>query len=271
MNEIPKSGFLEELSRIPSSQVEQAIKQVRKDVLNESFFVIPNNDGEAVRAAKILRAARAPHLDATPLPWGVKLDEMFSTPGQIKYQFIERLQKIGVKRVVLFELPAPNLEKALKDHGFEVTIIDHHKYSEYDRWKPESSLEQLMTLINWPKSRADEAIAVNDRGYVPGMKKMGLTDDEIRQVRLNDYIGQGQDPRAVRESFRQAEEALPKLKTREGVYILDLPPDVNPSVVKEELAIRAKDGLASSIEIYPGKIGFSGNPKIVNAFLEKID
>jgi hypothetical protein len=242
--------------------------------VKETVFVIPKNDGEAMRAIEILKAIKAPKLAGMYIEWGGKLDAFYH---HTEY-FLDTLRtKYGIplreiKRIVLFELPAPKLEEGLRRAGYEVVIIDHHNYAELEdkRYRAESSLEQLMSLIGWEPSRADMAIAINDRGYIPELREFGLNDDEIREVRLNDHLGQGKTISQVLGDRQRAEEILSFLPRVNGFYVLEsLNREVDSALVKEELNIR-EHGVVNIFEFSGKRIGFSGSPTVIKA-LEAID
>ncbi|MEN9723240.1 MAG: hypothetical protein RJB38_1226, partial [Pseudomonadota bacterium] len=246
---------------ITSEQISAAKQQIDQNLLNETLFIVPNNDGEARWAGEILRAAGAPYLQVSTQAWGATLDK---EPLDSKI-----LSK--VKRVVVVEIPSEETEEKLRQQGLEVITIDHHEYKhlKLDRSKgsTRSSLEQLMALIRWPMSRTDEAFAVNDRGYIPGLKKMGLAEEQIRQIRRYDLIAQGRVDQEVDAATRQAQSLIPTLPRRNGIYILDRV-SADEAILKQELAIRSQDGLVSTFEIRSDKLGFSGSPAIVRGLLE---
>jgi esterase len=248
--------------RIPPEQITAAKKQIDREILDDTFFIVPNNDGEASRALDILYALEAPHIHMSKQKWGATLDKE-SLPS------VEALKERGVKRIAVFEIPGPVEEEKLRKAGFEVIHIDHHSYQGdiLDRRRSESSLEQLMSLINWPMSRTDEALAVNDRGYIPGLKKMALTEDEIRQIRKYDLIAQGRTEQEIDTEIRNAHALIPKLPQRHGVYILDRV-NADEAILRQELAIQSKDGLVSTLAVRPDKVGFSGNPEIAQKLLK---
>ena len=126
-----------------------------------------------------------------------------------------------------------------------------------------------MSLINWPASRADQAISVNDRGYIAGLRAMDLSPEEIRAVRLNDYVGQGKDPNAMKKAISAAQDLIPTLEMRNGVYVVDKPLNFDEKALIEELAIQSGNAIANVAIIRGDKIGFSGSPKIVNLLKEK--
>jgi hypothetical protein len=90
--------------------------------------------------------------------------------------------------------------------------IDHHNNLN-DRV---SSLEQLAEILQLKLSREQQLIAANDKGYIPEMKKMGATQEEIEQIRLKDRQMQG-----VSESDeQQAEEAINNKTEEKGIIVV---------------------------------------------------
>lgn len=243
--------------KIPSEQIAEGRARVDQAYLNETLFIVPRNDGEAVRAVEILEALRAPNLRVSKQAWGATLDRE-GLPARLPE---------GVKRVVVFEIPSIATESELRAKGIEVVIVDHHFYKDVDRRRDDSSLEQLASLLNWPMSKVDMAIAVNDRGYIPGLKAMGLSEAEIREVRVYDTVAQGRSKEWVEETVRMSQEDIPKFKIEAGVVIIDRPV-ADEGILKQELAIRAHDGIAHSLIINNNRVSFSGDPKVVKALLE---
>jgi len=242
--------------------------------LQETFFVIPSNDGEAVRAIEILRAAGAPMVAAMKVEWGTKLEKFFTrAPSFFNYfRDYHSIQGRKAKRIVLFELPAPELENSLRSEGYEVVIVDHHNYAELkdNRYRAESSLEQIMQLIGWQPSRADMAIAINDRGYIPGMRAFGLTDEEIREVRLNDHLAQGKPRSQILFDRERVEEFIPLLRKVRGFFVLEsMNREIDSALLKEEINIRSP-GVVDIFEFSGKRIGFSGSPAVIKA-LKAID
>jgi hypothetical protein len=154
----------------------------------------------------------------------------------------------------------------LAQKGYDIKIIDHHAYKGLDRRTEKSSIEQLMSLINWPANETDMAIAVNDRGYIPGLKGSGFSSAEIESIREYDLVAQGQILNEVRQQVKLAQLLIPVLPKREGVTILDNV-EANEGILKQELAIREEDGLANTFEVRSTKLGFTGCPSAVKALL----
>lgn len=78
--------------------------------------------------------------------------------------------------------------------------IDHHNSNAH---KP-SSLEQLAELLEIPLSRQEQLIAANDRAYIPGMKALQASDEEISGIRQADRACQG----VTEEEEKLAEQAI---------------------------------------------------------------
>lgn len=73
-----------------------------------------------------------------------------------------------------------------------VPPANYHRIDHHNDWdgKP-SVLEQVSELLGVPLSRDLQLVAANDKGYIPAMKAMGATDDEISDIRQRDRAAQG--------------------------------------------------------------------------------
>ena len=78
--------------------------------------------------------------------------------------------------------------------------IDHHN----DMNGRPSSLEQVAALLGVELNRCQMLVAANDSGYIPAMKALGATDEEISDIRLRDRAAQG----VTEEDERLAEETI---------------------------------------------------------------
>lgn len=65
--------------------------------------------------------------------------------------------------------------------------IDHHN----EHAGEPSALEQLMELLHESARRYHQLVACNDKGYIPGLKAMGATQEEIAVIRKADRKAQG--------------------------------------------------------------------------------
>lgn len=66
-------------------------------------------------------------------------------------------------------------------------LIDHHN----ENSDIPSAIEQVADLIGVKLTREQQLIAANDKGYIPAMKALGATDDEISDIRRRDRAAQG--------------------------------------------------------------------------------
>ncbi|MFH1897522.1 MAG: hypothetical protein ABH886_04690 [Candidatus Desantisbacteria bacterium] len=97
------------------------------------------------------------------------------------------------KNVIVVEMPDVKKEEELgKSHN--LFIIDHHKYSDMNRYKPISSLEQFTCLISYHLDRWEMGVVLNDRGYIYALIENGYSDEEIRKIRQFDLSAQGYKP-----------------------------------------------------------------------------
>lgn len=98
------------------------------------------------------------------------------------------------------DLPGPMLARCL--------LIDHHgARAGADR---PTSLEQVFALLDLPAgqwTRRMQLIAANDRGWIPELREMGATFEEIMTIRACDRAAQGitkTEEAAAQEALQQA-------------------------------------------------------------------
>lgn len=246
-------------------------QQIESDYLHNTLFILPDNDGEAKRAIQILTALKAPHIHVSQQKWGATLDK--------EWQLIDQAVLSKVKRVAIFEIPGTAAgkgeiiaaEQLICDRGLALDIIDHHYYDWVDRYRPESSLEQLCAKIGWQMSAIDIAIAINDRSYIPGLISLGLNEAQIRAYRTFDLLAQGKPLADIQKQQRKCQSLTEELKkTKRGnLWIIDQL-RVDRAVLLQELALKSPDGLIQVFEMRPRKLGFSGNPEVC-AHLKALD
>jgi hypothetical protein len=83
--------------------------------------------------------------------------------------------------------------------------IDHH--NEYTD-KP-SALIQVAGILNHPLTRYEQLVAANDSSYIPGMIKLGATDEEVKEIRRKDRTAQGiteEDEQLARQTLKDNRE-----------------------------------------------------------------
>lgn len=146
------------------------------------FFIVPLNDGEAVEIRKILLAKKIEHV-VTRQPWGATWAGL--EPAVVEK--IEEFLSINPLTVVYgVELGGPSRWNAIN--------IDHHIYNDENRYNEKSSIEQVATLLGVELTRHQILIAVNDKGWIPALKSIGATENEIKIVRAQDRLSQGVTP-----------------------------------------------------------------------------
>ena len=111
---------------------------------------------------------------------------------------IQRIRKLNpiAKRLVIVELPGPVVEDQLRQAGFTVKIIDHHRYDDISRMKKKSSLEQILDEFKLDDRRLRKlgfdpkmvrAVGAIDRGFIWELKNESLTKAQ-RLLAINFYI-----------------------------------------------------------------------------------
>lgn len=148
----------------------------------DTTIICPRNDGES---RLIIDIAEKLSFDVriSTQGWGAVLSqEPDETFANLK------------KNVIIVEMPGIRKEKELKDKGHNLFVIDHHKYQDMDRSYPVSSLEQFACLLSYTLNRWEMGVALNDRGYIPALRKQGYAEDEILEIRQYDLEAQGYKP-----------------------------------------------------------------------------
>lgn len=152
-----------------------------------TILLAPQNDEESLLILKIAKAAGIPVVISTQ-PHGARL---YNEPN-----LIARLKQCDpeARRIVIVELPGPKVEEELRSIGYEVVIIDHHRYDDLDRMQHLSSLEQFLAVFELDDARLTSlgfdpvlvrGVGMIDRGFVWELKKEGLS--KIDQKRVRDY------------------------------------------------------------------------------------
>ena len=242
---------------------------LNQERIDTTLFILPENDGEAARSVQILRALGAPFIHVSAQKWGATLDKEWSKLN------LGTLNK--VKNVLIFEMPGEQVgdsietEEKLKAHGVDLHIVDHHYYQWVDRHHTKASIEQLCEYLGWQMGEIDQAIAVNDRSYIPGMKALNIPKETIIRVRLFDLESQGNKRNYIDKQLKQARKDIESLREKKhgDLWVLDDPDHKQPYIM-QELAIEDPIGLIHALEIKPHKVGFSGKPEVVQ-FLMKQD
>lgn len=242
--------------------------QINRDYIDNTLFILPNNDGEANRSIQILNALNAPYIHVSQQKWGATLNQEWS--------LIDLTLFSKVKNVAIFEIPGIAekegdkilFEEKIKEKNLNLDIIDHHYYEWVNRYSPKSSIEQLCEKIGWQLNDTDKAIAVNDRSYIPGLKSMGLSIEEIRRVRTFDLVAQGKKISDIKRQIVKSKILIDQLvKSKIGNLWIIENIKLDRAILLQEIALRSEDGLTQVFESRNLKLGFSGNPKVCDLLL----
>ncbi|MFA5945608.1 MAG: hypothetical protein WC802_01705 [Patescibacteria group bacterium] len=155
--------------------------------LTKTILLCPKNDEESVLILQIAKSAGIPTV-VSPQEHGAKLE--------LEKDLEERLKKANpqASTIVIVETPGPEREQELEKAGYEVIIIDHHRYEGLNRMKQESSLDQFLVLFELDDAKLEElgfdpflvkGIGMMDRGWVWELAKEGI--EKADRKRIMDY------------------------------------------------------------------------------------
>lgn len=160
----------------------------------KAIFLLGGYDLEMIEIKKMLENSSCTVYDKE-LSWGAKLsayeDEIRNNSDKIIY---------GIE-----------LENDIKVRNTYVEI-DHHNENSYKS----SALEQIAHLLDIPLTREQQLICANDTGYIPALKKMGASQDEINAIRRMDRQFQG----VTEEDEQKAEASIRNKYSQEGVIVV---------------------------------------------------
>lgn len=187
-----------------------------------TILLTPKNDEESLMICKIAEAAGIPTL-VSAQPHGARLEK--------EKDLIDRLRAVSpsAKRVVIVEIPGPEIEAQLAGEGYEVVIIDHHRYNELNRMKDQSSLEQFLDLFGVTDALLEDlgfdpalvrGVGIIDRGFLWALRTE--VPDTAVQKRIRDFYRAlnaelGKDRAAI---DAEAAAAWAKREVRDGIIIV---------------------------------------------------
>jgi len=156
--------------------------------MKKTVLIIPPNDAEAVLIYELAKAMGIQVIRSAQ-PHGATLDR--------ELDIVPLVRDGGWKRVVIVEMPGPEVEARLRALGVEVVILDHHHYTDLNRahdakGRPlPSSLEQFLRLFRVTDARLRVmgyapkialGIGVMDRGFFWALREEGYRPKEIERV-----------------------------------------------------------------------------------------
>ncbi|HRH32333.1 MAG TPA: hypothetical protein PLK06_03325 [bacterium] len=155
--------------------------------MSSTILLCPKNDEESLQILKVAEAAKIPTL-VSEQPHGARLHNEPNLIARLKY-----VDPTATK-VVIVEIPGPTVEAELRSVGYEVVIIDHHRYQDLDRMQHLSSLEQFLAVFELDDAHLSSlgfdpalvrGVGMIDRGFIWELKKEGLSQSD--QKRIRDY------------------------------------------------------------------------------------
>jgi hypothetical protein len=225
--------------------------------LATTVLLCPKNDEESVLILKIAKAVGIPTL-TSPQAHGSRLE--------LEKDLEERLKAVNpnAKTVVIVEIPGPEREAELEKAGFEVVIIDHHRYEGLNRMKQESSLDQFLVVFGLTDEKLVElgfdpflvkGVGMMDRGWVWELSREGIEKADRKRI-MDYYLLFLEDLGGARpEGMIEARKAWDSREERNGVVIVSTPTETR---IRESLSLI----LAENFDEPPVTIVIEGKHRI---------
>jgi hypothetical protein len=152
------------------------------------------------------------------------------------------------------------LEKIEKMGMGMVIVIDHHG----SRSAEPASVLQFLKLIGCEKpTRFQELVGANDSGYIPAMRALGATPEEVAEIRRLDRAAQGITP----EQETEAERAIASASKTNGVNIVRMTHSKTATVADRMFSEEEPQNLL--ILSNDGEVNYFGNGALCALLLEK--
>jgi len=187
-----------------------------------SIIICPRNDVESMTIVALAEALHIPCI-VSEQPHGATLD---AEPN-----LIHRIREINpiAQDIAIVEMPNVSTEDKLRELGFDVHIVDHHRYESLDRMRKESSLEQIRALFDMDDITLSVAgfdpvlirgVGLIDRGFVWELVKENVPEADRKRM-----IAYYREQLAILDPDRSEEETEAKKawknrKTVEGVIVV---------------------------------------------------
>jgi hypothetical protein len=167
-----------------SMEREKSLERRKNTVL-----VCPDNDPES-RMIQLIAEKMGMSLISSKQAHGAKLDR--------EEHILDRVAESKKSEVWIVEIPGPEIEQVMKEHGLTVHIIDHHAYGKLDRATDQetrqlknSSLEQFIDeaqvtdeeLRAWGLDpKIVKGLGILDGRFAQGLRDEKYTQEEIAKV-----------------------------------------------------------------------------------------
>ncbi len=133
-----------------------------------TIFLLGGYDLEMLEIKRVLDTHKIKYYDEN-LSWGARLSD-----------YTHKLNRFTTYYAIELKIDISGYEN--------INIIDHHGTAHNHK---ESSLLQILKLLNITPTRDQQLIAANDARYIKGMQCIGATDAEIASIRKRDKEAQG--------------------------------------------------------------------------------
>jgi len=187
-----------------------------------SIIICPKNDVESLTIVALAEALHIPCI-VSKQPHGATLDAEPDLIGRI------RESNPVAHDIIIVEMPNVATEDKLRELGFDVHIVDHHRYESLDRMKKESSLEQIRMLFDMDDTTLRVAgfdpvlirgVGLIDRGFVWELVKENVPEaDRKRMIAYYREQNASLDPNRQQEEIA-AKKAWKNRKAIEGVIVV---------------------------------------------------
>ncbi len=187
-----------------------------------SIIISPKNDVESLTIVALAEALHIPCI-VSAQPHGATLD---AEPN-----LVDRIRETNpvAHDIVIVEMPNVSTEDKLRELGFDVHIVDHHRYESLDRMRKESSLEQIRALFDMDDTTLAVAgfdpvlirgVGLIDKGFVWELVKENVPEaDRKRMITYYREQNASLDPNRQQEETA-AKQAWKNRKTIEGVIVV---------------------------------------------------
>jgi len=158
-------------------------------IRKKTLLVVPSNDTEAILIADISEKIGL-EVYRSSQPHGARLEK--------ETGFLKFIKNGNFSQIVIVEMPGLKIEKKIRDLGLELTIIDHHYYTNLDRAHDLktgnvllSSLEQFLKIFRITDEKLRSigmnpkmvrGVGVMDRGYVWALYDLGWKKSEVKKL-----------------------------------------------------------------------------------------
>ena len=193
-----------------------------------TLLIVPVNDEEAYMIAKLADAIKM-QVHRSKQPHGARLEQ--------EPRILDLVRDSGCHRIIVIEMPGPEVEQQIGDLGKELFIIDHHRYKDLDRARDKngqrlpSSLEQFLDLVGLDDQELDQlgynprlvrATGLWDAGYIWALIENGYTNKEIEQFEEHKEIIEKKLglPAVSKESRMAAERAWKDRREWNGYQVV---------------------------------------------------